>query len=261
LGLHRGTAAALKSMLFYSLCAVFGVLSFRMLHIPAAAFAFLGGAVAIAVGFGSQDIMNNFMSGIILLTEQPIRAGDFVKIEGSEGVVLHIGLRSTRIQTQSNHELIVPNKTLIDEQVTNLTLSDNLVQMSVEATVERSVNIKQAKWDMMKVAFSHPMVIKSPRPFVVLKEVDTYWLVFEVHFWLQHTSFVRSALVQSEILEVIGAQFSPTDEGGADSAALSHEGGGGSESAGAETAARLEKMNGATVAKAMKRAKSSLLRG
>jgi small-conductance mechanosensitive channel len=259
LGLHRGTASALKSILFYSLCAVFGVLAFRLLQIPLAAFAFLGGAAAIAVGFGSQDIMNNFMSGVILLTEQPIRVGDFVRIEGSEGIVQHIGLRSTRIQTESNHELIVPNKALIDEQVTNLTLSDNLVQMWVAATVERNVKIDEAKWQMLEIAFSHPMVVKSPRPFVLLKEVDTYWLVFEVHFWLQHSSFVRSALVQSEILEVIGDRYRPPEEGESSAnVKTTQEEDISGDATDATTLARSQKMSNETAAKAMKRARSSV---
>jgi potassium-dependent mechanosensitive channel len=258
LGVHRGTASALRSILFYSLCAVFGVLAFRLLHIPLAAFAFLGGAAAIAVGFGSQDIMNNFMSGVILLTEQPIRVGDFVRIEGSEGIVQHIGLRSTRIQTESNHELIVPNKALIDEQVTNLTLSDNLVQMWVAATVERNVKIEQAKWDMLEIAFSHPMVVKSPRPFVLLKEVDTYWLVFEVHFWLQHSSFVRSALVQSEILEVIGDHYQPPEEADTSSNATTGQDDNSVDATDATTLARIQRMSDETAAKAIKRARSSV---
>jgi potassium-dependent mechanosensitive channel len=212
LGLHQGTIAALRSITFYSLCIVFAVMAFQLLHIPLAAFAFLGGAAAIAVGFGSQDIMNNFMSGIILLTEQPIRVGDVVQLSGVQGKVLHIGLRSTRLQTDSNHELIVPNKTLIDEQVTNLTLSDNFVQTFVPVVTERDIDVQKAKWDMMHIAFSHPLVMKSPRPLVLLTEIETYWLTFEVHFWLEHGSFIRCALAQSEIMEQISDLFKPPPE-------------------------------------------------
>jgi potassium-dependent mechanosensitive channel len=207
LGMHRGTADALKSIMFYALCIFFGVLAFQMLNIPMAAFAFLGGAAAIAVGFGGQDIMNNFMSGIILLTEQPIRVGDVVQIDDIQGIVLHIGLRSTRLQTQANHELIVPNKTLLDEQVTNLTLSDNFVQMFVTVTLDRVVPVQPAKSKMLEVVFSHPLVMKSPRPVVLLKEFDTYWSTFEVHFWLEYANFMKCAVVQSQILEGISEFF------------------------------------------------------
>jgi len=209
IGIHQGAADALKSILFYILCIIFGFISFRVLNVPLAAFAFLGGAAAIAVGFGSQDIMNNFMSGIILLMEQPIRVGDVVDIGGVEGVVLHIGMRSTRLQTQTNHELIVPNKTLIDEQVTNLTLSNNIVKTSVAVTLERSVKIEPAKHDIMKFVFSHPQVIKSMRPLVLVKEVDNYWLIFEIHFWIQYTNYLECAAIQSDILSAIGDHYRP----------------------------------------------------
>ncbi len=196
-GLHPGTAAALKSMVFYCLCLIFGVVSFRLLHVPMTAFAFMGGAAAIAIGFGGQDIMNNFMSGIILLVEQPIRVGDVVELEGTRGVVLHIGLRSTRLQTQTNYELIVPNHSLLDSSVTNLTLSDNFVQTFVTISVERDVDVQKSKWRMLEIAFGHPLVMKSPRPAALMTEVDTYWITFEIHFWVEYSNYMQIALVQS----------------------------------------------------------------
>ena len=114
------------------------------------------------------------MSGLILLAEQPIRVGDVIELGSIEGAVVHIGMRSTRLRTQSNHELIVPNKSLLDEQVTNFTLSDNVVRRSVTMTVERTVPIRQAKRRMLNVARSHPLVLKTPRPVVLVKEVDNF---------------------------------------------------------------------------------------
>ena len=174
LGWHRGKAAALKSILFYALCLFFGAVAFRVLRVPLGAFAFLGGAAAIAVGFGSQDILNNFMSGIILLTEQPIRVGDVIELGGEQGKVTYIGLRSTRLLTEANHELIVANKMLLDEQVKNLTLSDQFVQTTILIDVDRNLPVAETKRKMLELTFSHPMVIKTNRPVVLLKEVDGY---------------------------------------------------------------------------------------
>ncbi|HEY4308104.1 MAG TPA: mechanosensitive ion channel domain-containing protein [Pirellulales bacterium] len=210
---HRGKTDAIHSILFYTLCAAFGVMAFRVLNIPIAAFAFLGGAIAIAAGFGSQDIMNNFMSGIILLAEQPIRVGDVVTLGSTSGVVLHIGLRSTRLQTEANYEVIVPNKSLLDEQITNFTLSDNIVQSSFAITVDRETKITEAKEQILKTVFAHPEVVKSLHPLVLVKEIDNYWLIFEVRFWIQYNSFQQCARVQSEIMEVLGDIYRPlTDE-------------------------------------------------
>ena len=218
LGLHRGRISAFKSILFYGLCLVFGFVAFRLLQIPLGAFAFLGGAVAIAVGFGSQDIMNNFMSGIILLAEQPIRVGDIIQLGDVQGQVAYIGLRSTRLLTDANHEMIVANKNLLDEQVTNLTLSDQFVRQIITINVDRTRPVFATKRRMMEIAFSHPLVIKSPSPVVLLTEVDTYALRFQVHFWMEHRSFMRCMVVQSEILERITAEFPPLDESPAEQA-------------------------------------------
>ena len=182
LGWHRGKAAALKSILFYTLFLFFGVVAFRALQIPLGAFAFLGGAAAIAVGFGSQDIMNNFMSGIILLAEQPIRVGDIIEFSAGQGQVTYIGLRSTRLLTEANHEMIVANKLLLDETVRNLTLSDRIVQMTVTIDVDRPLPVAPTKRKMLELAFSHPLVIKTSPPVVLLTEVDTYALRFRSSF-------------------------------------------------------------------------------
>jgi hypothetical protein len=211
--LHRGKVDALNSILFYTLCFVFGFAAFRVLNVPLAAFAFLGGAAAIAVGFGSQDIMNNFMSGIILLAEQPIRVGDVVTIGRTTGVVMHIGMRSTRLQTEANYEVTVPNKSLLEEAVTNFTLSDNMVQVSVVITLDRETKIAEAKEEMLKAVFAHPAVVKSMQPLVLVKEIDNYWLTFEIRFWLRYHNFQQCAMVQSHIMETIGDRYRPlTDD-------------------------------------------------
>jgi potassium efflux system protein len=212
-GLHRGKVDAVNSIFFYALCFIFGFTAFRVLNVPLAAFAFLGGAAAIAVGFGSQDIMNNFMSGMILLAEQPIRVGDVATIDGVTGVVMHIGMRSTRLRTESNYEVTVPNKALLDEQVTNFTLSDNMVQVSVVITLDRETKIAEAKEKMLQVVFAHPVIVKSLQPLVLVKEIDNYWLTFEIRFWLQYQNFQQCAMVQSHIMEQIGDMYRPlTDE-------------------------------------------------
>ncbi len=211
IGLSRGKAVAVRSIIFYLLCLTCGVLAFHVLHIPLAAFAFVGGAAAIAVGFGSQDIMNNFMSGLILLTEQPIRVGDVINLSDIEGAVVHIGMRSTRLRTQANHELIVPNKSLLDEQVTNYTLSDNVVRRSVTMTVDRAVPIQRAKQLILEVTKAQKLVLETPQPVVLVKEIDNYYgsTTFEVFFALHLNSFMECAIVQSTILEQIGELFPP----------------------------------------------------
>jgi potassium-dependent mechanosensitive channel len=210
-GLNEGASHAVQSIAFYSLAVLFGVLSFQLVHIPLAAFAFLGGAVAIAIGFGSQDIANNFMSGIILLAEQPIRVGDIIVVDGVHGTVNHIGPRSTRIKTDANHEMIVPNSKLLSDKVTNLTLSDKLVQTTVAVTLPSKMPVRQAKLLLMQSALSHPAVLKEPRPIVLFKQFAAASMDFELYFWLQLDDEMRAAVAQSEVRESINELFQQND--------------------------------------------------
>ncbi len=207
LGLNEGASHAIRSMAFYSLALLFGVLSFQVVHIPLAAFAFLGGAVAIAVGFGSQDIANNFMSGIILLAEQPIRVGDIIIVDSVQGTVDHIGPRSTRIKTDLNHELVVPNSKLLSDKVTNLTLTDHLIQTTVAVTLPLKLSVKEAKGLLLAAAISQPTVLRNPRPVVLLKQFGATSMDFELHFWLQLYDEMQAAVAQSDVREAINDLF------------------------------------------------------
>ena len=202
-GLNEGASHAVQAIAFYSLAGVFGVVSFEIVHIPLTAFAFLGGAVAIAVGFGSQDIANNFMSGIIILAEQPIRVGDVVVVDDVQGTVKHIGPRSTRISTDANYDVIVPNSKLLSDKVTNLTLSDSLVQTAVAVTLPLKVGVQQAKSILLQAASSHPTVLQKPCPIVLFKQFGTTTMDFELHFWLQLNDAMQAAIAQSDVREAI----------------------------------------------------------
>ena len=211
LGLNEGASQAIQSIAVYSMIVLFGVLSFQFVHIPLTAFAFLGGAVAIAIGFGSQDVANNFMSGIILLAEQPIRVGDVVVIDDVQGTVQHIGPRSTRIKTNLNHELIIPNSKLLSDKVTNLTLSDNLVQTAVAVTLPLKMTVPQAKQTLLQAASTHPAVLREPHPLVLFKQFGASSMDLELHFWLRLNDDMLTAVVQSEVREAVNELFQRND--------------------------------------------------
>jgi potassium efflux system protein len=206
-GLNEGASHAVQSIAFYTMLTLFGVMSFEMVHVPLSAFTFLGGAVAIAVGFGSQDIANNFMSGIILLAEQPIRVGDIIVVDGVQGTVAHIGPRSTRIKTDSNYEMIVPNSKVLSDKLTNLTLSDTLVQTSVAVTLPNKMPVAQAKVLLLQAALSHYTVLREPCPIVLFKQFGATSMDFVLHFWLQLDDEMRAAIAQSDVREEINELF------------------------------------------------------
>ena len=211
LGLNEGAINAVQSISFYSLCVLFSLLSLELVNLPFAAFTFLGGAVAIAFGFGSQNILNNFMSGLILLAEQPIRVGDLVEMEGVRGVVEHIGARSTRVKTMSNHEIIVPNSILLENKVTNLTLTDDLVQTAIGVSLSPTLPVDEVRRRLYEAAISHPSVLATPEPIVLFLEFSSTLLSFQLHFWIKLHSVMECRVVESEVREAISNSLRNTN--------------------------------------------------
>lgn len=105
---------------------ILAITALEILNIPITAFAFLSGAVAIGIGFGAQNIVNNFISGWILMWEKPIKIGDFLEVDGARGAVETINTRSTRIRRVDGVHLLIPNSKLLENTVVNWTLIDRL---------------------------------------------------------------------------------------------------------------------------------------
>jgi len=183
-GMNEGVASALQSITFYLLLATFVFFTLELLHIPVTVFAFLGGAIAIGVGFGSQNVLNNFISGLILLAERPIRVGDVVEIDGLQGNVEQIGARSTRVKTGSNVEIIVPNSKFLENNVTNWTLSDTRVRTSVCVGVAYGSPTREVARLLRQAVDANPHVLRHPEPSVLFQSFGDNTLNFEVQFWI-----------------------------------------------------------------------------
>ena len=118
-------AAFLEKVIFYFLLVLVVLATLKWLRIPLTAFAFLGGAIAIGVGFGAQTLMNNFISGLILLAEQRIKVGDLVDVDEHLGRVISLGTRCSRVRKFDGVDVLVPNSYLLEKNVVNWTLSDS----------------------------------------------------------------------------------------------------------------------------------------
>ena len=118
----------LKRIAFFSILVLVVITALGMLGIPLTAFAFATGALAIGIGFGAQNIINNFISGWILMAERPIRIDDFIEIDAWQGTVEQVGNRSTRIRRTDGVHLLVPNSQLLERTVVNWTLVDQSIR-------------------------------------------------------------------------------------------------------------------------------------
>ena len=121
-------------------------------------------ALGVGIGFGLQEIVANFISGLILLFERPISVGDVVTVDGHDGTVKRINIRATVIETFDRKELFVPNKDLITKQVVNWTHSDTAVRVLIGVGVAYGSDVRQAMALMLRLAEEHPKVLKNPPP-------------------------------------------------------------------------------------------------
>ncbi len=183
-GLNKSAISPIQSITFYLLLGTFTMFSLNVLNVPMTVFSFLGGALAIGAGFGSQNIVNNFISGLILLAERPIRVGDVIQLEGLIGAVTQIGARSTKIQTGLNHEIIVPNSKLLETSVVNWTLADDTVCSTVAVGVSYGSPTREVERLLLLAAREHAKVLKTPGPEVLFMDFAADSLLFELRFWV-----------------------------------------------------------------------------
>jgi len=118
--MNRDAAAAIKTLLFYSLLVIVTLVAMRVVNVPLTVFTVIGGALAIGVGLGSQGLVNNFLSGLIILAERPLRIGERIVYGGYDGFVEEVGFRATKVRTLTGHLVTIPNSTIISEAVENI---------------------------------------------------------------------------------------------------------------------------------------------
>lgn len=207
LRVHENAASALQSLAFYMLVCMFTLFALHLVNVPLTVFTVLGGALAIGVGFGSQNIANNFISGLILLAERPVRVGDTIQIDGLQGSVESIGARSTRLRTENNLEIIVPNSAFLENNVVNLTLSDDRVRTQIHVGVAYGSNTRRVAQLLRQAAEEFPEVLRDPRPGVFFKDFGDNSLNFELNFWMRLKSIDHRRELESEIRHTIDELF------------------------------------------------------
>lgn len=174
----------LQRILYVIAIAILSITALDMINVPITAFAFLSGAIAIGFGFGAQNIINNFISGWILMWEKPIRIGDFLEVEGSKGIVEKINTRSTRIRRVDGVHLLIPNSKLLENTVVNWTLVDRLVRTSVSVGVAYGSPARKVAQLIAQAAEEEDAILNDPLPLVTFEDFGESSLVFEVTYWI-----------------------------------------------------------------------------
>ena len=198
LHLKRGLPELISTTLHYLLLLLVFLFAVNAGGIALNKFTVLTGALGVGVGFGLQNIINNFVSGLILQFERPIRIGDVVDLgAGVSGPVTRIGIRSSTVQTWQGAEVIIPNATFISGNVTNWTLSESRRRLDLPVGVAYGSDPKLVKELLERPAVQHPDVLTSPGPEAFFMGFGDSALNFELRFWvMQESNTVR---VMSEV--------------------------------------------------------------
>lgn len=190
---------------------VLAFMTMDFLQIPLAAFAFFSGAIAIGVGFGAQNIINNFISGWILMWERPIKIGDFLELGEARGTVESINTRSTCIRRVDGVHLLVPNSNLLENTVTNWTLLDKLVRTTVRLGVAYGSDVLLVTELLKQAAEEHTDVLKDPPYSVIFDDFGDSALIFELNVWIYAIADRSLRVIRSDLRYRIEALFREND--------------------------------------------------
>ena len=191
--------SAIRRIVYYSILLVVLMTALSLLRIPLTAFAFISGAVAIGVGFGAQNIINNFISGWILMLERPIRIGDFVEVDGAHGVIEKVGNRSTRIRRTDGVHILVPNSQLLEQKVVNWTLVDRDIRNTVRVGVAYGSPVRRVAELIRQAIDEHESCKTEPAPVVIFEDFGDNALIFDAYFWSEVFSEKELRLIRSEL--------------------------------------------------------------
>ena len=185
----------------------------HFLKIPLTVFAFFGGALAIGLGFGTQTLIKNFISGIIVLFERKIRVGDVVDIGGTEGTIVEINTRSSVIRGVDGRESLVPNSVFLENTITNLTLSNRSLRRAITVGVAYGSSPQQVISILTECAERHGLIHKVPPPLVVFQDFGDNALLFKLYVWVALDAKTNPELVESDLRMMIEKQFGETGIG------------------------------------------------
>ena len=206
-------ARTLRNWLMLLVAMLLALATLNWLSIPLTIFAFLAGALAIGVGFGTQTIIKNFISGIILLFERKVRVGDIIEVDGTLGVVSEINTRSSIVRGFNGIENLIPNSLLLENRVVNWTLNSNYLRRELKIGVAYGTSPQKIIEILNEAAGRHGLVIKEPAPFAVFSNFGENSLDFTLYFWVELNDKTNGLVVDSDLRIMVEKRLTETGIG------------------------------------------------
>jgi len=192
-------ASVIRRWLMIAVSVVLIILILNLARIPLTAFAFMGGALAIGIGFGTQTIIKNVISGIIILFERKIRVGDIIAIGGTTGHVTAVDLRASTVRSFDGVEALVPNSTFLENQVVNWTYSNSRIRREIKIGIAYGSPVRQAADVIVGCAQEHGQVLKDPAPEVYLEDFADNAILMVLIFWVELSPTLSGRRVDSDL--------------------------------------------------------------
>ncbi len=206
-GIDRGVSQSIAAIVKYGLITLGLVIIVQTSGIDLSALGILVGALGVGIGFGLQNITNNFISGIIILFERPVKVGDRVEIDGLTGNIEEISARATTIKTNDHITVIVPNSDFVNSRVINWSHSDRIIRLSFPVAVSYKEDPSKIRELLLKIALENPGVLRTPPPYVLFDEFGDSSLNFKLLVWTSD-HIDRPMILKSELYYEIFRQFS-----------------------------------------------------
>lgn len=205
--IDKDTANILEKVIAYTLYTIFVILILQISNIPIAVFSFIGAALAVGIGLGTQTLINNLISGLILMIEKPIKIGDIIELSGQIGTVVSINARCTVISTFNNTDILIPNSKLLQEDVINWTYNDNIIRGQLEIKTEQQAShniVLEIMYDVLK---NNNNILKYPNPSAYLIEINEIGAKYEINFYCDIAKGANIKLVKTEINTTLVTRF------------------------------------------------------
>jgi len=205
--MSESTAAIAGKLIHYLLLLIIILFALRIVNIPLTVFAYLGGAVAIGVGFGAQKLLSNFISGFILMAEQPVKVGDLVQMNDQLGRIENIGVRATMVRTFANINILVPNSYFLENNIINWTHNDNHVRCEIRVGVGYDSPADKVRELLVRAACDHGLVHSAPPPVAMLSDFGENALIFDLFFWMTISADAGRQQIESDVRFHIDSVF------------------------------------------------------